>query len=340
MDFKNLFFFGISLLCFYILYRLVVKRQILLEHKQKHEQDKLLESFTSPTKMTPAKNTSLPLNQYVIKSSFNTALNNAMQIDLGMVMKVLQKGCRYLDFEIYSIDNKPTLGYSSSRDFNSIETGQKIVFDDLCKKLSSSAFTSPVPNGSDPLFINLRIKTTNYSLLDKMAISIEDNLGSRVYKTQVTQDTLLSELVNKIIFIVDVNYMRDYAANSCLNISPCHFFSSFISLESGNSSGLNTIEDSLLLSSLKTPLSLSDSGKTAVVKKWLSVSPGFGMNASDSNLTSFLKLVKHYGAHIVLFKFYQDDDGLQTYENFFSDNGETAFVPLTVAYTYLQNLDM
>jgi hypothetical protein len=248
-----------------------------------------------------------------------------------MVVNVLKKGCRFLDFEIYSVENIPTLGYSSSRNFSSIETVQKITFDDLCKKISTSAFSSPIPNSSDPLFIHLRIKSKNISILDKMAASIEDNLGPRVHTQKINADTLLSTLDNKIIFVVDISYIPDYTKNLK--------FTKFISLESNNSNQLSSMEDSILLTSKKKPLTLSSDGKSIKNQKWLMVIPGFGINISDKNSNQFFNIVKWYGGNIVPFKFYQDDDGLQEYENFFQYNGSTAFVPLTVAQQFLQNMD-
>jgi hypothetical protein len=76
-----------------------LKRQYLLEQKQKQEKELQIEPFS----VSGAKNKTLSLNQYVIKSSLNSALNSMNQIDLGMVIEVLTKGCRFLDFEVFNM---------------------------------------------------------------------------------------------------------------------------------------------------------------------------------------------------------------------------------------------
>jgi hypothetical protein len=88
---------------------------------QAYEQSK--EPMTSKFSMMNTTNLNFALNQYFIKSSWNSAYNYSKNIiDLDMLKTVLQRGCRFIDIEIYSIDKKPVVAFSSQpMNFNVIE---------------------------------------------------------------------------------------------------------------------------------------------------------------------------------------------------------------------------
>jgi hypothetical protein len=334
-DIKRLFLFFAILISFYVIYCLVDKRQHLLTANKKQT---IAEPFESIPSITNMKSSSLPLCEYVIKSSINSAVNTSIQIDLEMIAKVLRHGCRFLDFEVYSIDNVPKVGYSSNKSFTSIET-EVVDFIDVMKKIASSAFAPPTPNAQDPLFIQLRLKTKNYDILPKMATDIESSIKSRLYDGPVTKDTILSTLSNRVILIVDINYMSNYKAKSCngQDANKCNDFSKYVHVNSG-SSELYSTEDGVVEAQALSPLKITENGRTNV-KMWQMVTPGFGIHHSDKNSKSFFSFIKRHMIQIVPFKFYMDDDKLQEYENFFSDNGKTAFVPLTSAFNYIEQAE-
>jgi hypothetical protein len=333
-DIKRLFLLFAIIICFYVIYCLVDKRQKLITPAKKSA----MEPFEVIPSITNMKSSSLPLCEYVIKSSINSAVNTSMQIDLEMIANVLKHGCRFLDFEVYSIDNAPKVGYSSNKSFTSIET-EVVDFVDVMKKLASSAFAPPTPNAQDPLFVHLRLKTKNYEILPKMATDIESSIKSRLFDGPVTKDTILSTLSNRIILIVDLNYMSNYKAKSCNGVEgdKCNDFSKYVHVNSG-SSELYSTEDGVVEAQALTPLKITENGRTNV-QTWQMVSPGFGIHHSDKNSKSFFSFIKRHMIQIVPFKFYLDDDKLQEYENFFSDNGKTAFVPLTSAFNYIEQAE-
>jgi len=321
-------FLGVIVVCFYIIYRLVAKRQTILRQRLENETERRIselegfaEGFAEGSEgFASTRNDGLPLNQYIIFSSLNSALSASFQIDLSFLVSVLKKGCRFLDFEIYSVDDVPIVGYSSSRSFTSIETSQKITFDDLCKSLANHAFIV-----SDPLFIHLRIKTTSVDILDLMAVNIKANFENQVFTTSIDPTKVtLSALKNKIIFIVDIAYFPNYKSSAS--------FAAYVAIESGTPQ-LQSIQESLLLSQDTTyPLTLSKGQKLATTTKWMTVVPGFSPAQTGSNTTNFLILLKNYSVQIVPFKFYIKDDALRDYENFFIQHGDVGFVTLASAY--------
>jgi hypothetical protein len=135
---KMILLFIILILFFYSIYRLMQKRQSLLMQREivmgsslqnNHStQQPTIGSGSSLSKIegfsifgdaitneinsckndsTPvgisnilSGNANLPLKEYVIKSSFNTAVTG-LYLNLSMIRYVLSRGCRFLDFEVY-----------------------------------------------------------------------------------------------------------------------------------------------------------------------------------------------------------------------------------------------
>jgi hypothetical protein len=115
---------------------------------------------TIPIKLqtTDTKIYNLPLKEYYIKASYNTALTGRY-INSDMVKYVISRGCRFLDFEIYLIDDKIYVGSSSDVNSKTLDTENSILVDKIFSVIISNAFTSgTAPNNGDPLFINLRVK--------------------------------------------------------------------------------------------------------------------------------------------------------------------------------------
>jgi len=131
----------------------------------------------------------LPISQYTIKSSYNSACSgNSGNITNEMLMYVLSRGCRFVDFEIANISGTP---YVVSPNYNSTVTMDKtkiVPLDNILQTAVTYGLTnSPgsAPNYLDPLFIHLRIHPDpSYNdLYQNIAYSIDHNIGSNLYKT-------------------------------------------------------------------------------------------------------------------------------------------------------------
>jgi hypothetical protein len=128
-------------------------------------------------------------NQYFIKASWNTAYSGNFKMDISMVVQVLNRGCRFIDFEIYSVtdsssnlQNQPVVGFSSDAGSN-YQTSSKNtlpLYDVLLTAITTS--TSLIVK-NDPLYIQLRIKSGIIGLYENvMAVlirifGINDNPG-------------------------------------------------------------------------------------------------------------------------------------------------------------------
>ena len=115
------------------------------------------------------------LRDYYIKTAYNACSAGSYRMDYTCALKnVLKMGCRGLDFEIFSINNKPVVATSTSDSYYVKETFNHIPFDDVMKTIRNFAFSSSTaPNFQDPIFIHLRIKSSNITMYDNFAKLLE-----------------------------------------------------------------------------------------------------------------------------------------------------------------------
>ena len=127
---------------------------------------------------------------------------------------VLARGCRFIDFEVFSVDNQPVIASSSVKSFNYKETYNHIPVSDAFEVLGSYAFSgAKCPNPGDPFIIHMRMMSRNVTMYDNMAKIIMQSkaiarnlLGpkyGREYQSKDLGNESLTDLKGKIIFIVD-----------------------------------------------------------------------------------------------------------------------------------------
>jgi len=205
-----------------ILYRLWMKR---VKIQKDPDPDLTKESFGTIDVSTFI-NTNTPLNQYCIKASWNTAYTSSNTMDLSMVENVIRHGCRFLDFEIYSVTdkkkdtkNQPVVGFSIQPG-NHMQTESKntIPLTEIINTVIQ--INNKLSYRGDPLFIQLRVKSEQIEMYKNM-ISLLGNIqdkNSNIFmvnspetmnKIQSTgkNDNFaiknLSEFKNKIVLIAD-----------------------------------------------------------------------------------------------------------------------------------------
>lgn len=281
-------------------------------------------------------NANLPLKEYVVKSSFNSALTG-FYLNLNMIRYVLSRGCRFLDFEIYSFDDVPYVAYAADNNFTNVDSYNKLLLGEVLNVVAASAFVAPSPNPNDPLFIHLRIKSFNAKIFDAISTIISNTIGPRLNTCDVTTDTLLSSLFGKIVLIVDKQLAPTYKNySSCdpnKNANGCNDLTSQVNLESGGDYMRIYNFSKLLDLSLMPPYIYSD-GTTDISTLRLAI-PDNGTNMANPNPYEF---VVDYGTQFIAYPFYVNDNNLDLYEQIFRDN-KTAFVPFNTMIPYLNNLD-
>lgn len=154
------------------------------------------------------------LCDYYIKTAYNACSGGSYKndfVDICNLKAIIRQGVRCLDFEIYSVTGEPVISSSTVSPFFVKETINYVSFASAFKTICDYAFSSgTAPNSTDPLFIHLRIKSSNQSIYDKMADIFADNtermLGSE-YSFENSGRNLasypLTTFINKIVIIVD-----------------------------------------------------------------------------------------------------------------------------------------
>jgi hypothetical protein len=160
-----------------------------------------------------------PLREFVIKSSYNTAVSGNF-VTLDMVKYVIGRGCRFLDFELFynSNTNDVFVAYSMDSTYRTIQGDSSLSLVSVFTRVMGSAFNADSPNPNDPLFIQLRVKTTSNKIFPAIADDINKVLKPKLYQGTINNKTTLNELMGKVIIVMDKTINQNYYTdNGCVN---------------------------------------------------------------------------------------------------------------------------
>ena len=223
----------------------------------------------------------LSLKEYFIKSSYNSAYSGT-SVSTNSVIDVLKRGCRFLDFEVFYIDGKAQVAYSTD---NSRISGNCILLSNVFDTLITNGFSN-APNSGDPLFIQLRIKskpTIDAGIFPLIVASIQSKLGNRVYQGSVSGETPIRNIMGKIVLVIDQKTCPEFSE-----------YNDLVALTNMVSSGnkLHKYNYSTTIQMSTTPITANSDGTTNVSKTMKIVEPN-----SDVQNSTFGKLIK-YGFNI------------------------------------------
>lgn len=277
------------------------------------------------------------LRDYYIKTAYNCCCGGQFKNDFVNTCALktcLGQGVRCLDFEIYSINNKPVIAASSKDNYTFKEMYNKIALKDALNIINNEGFSgSSCPNPNDPLILHFRIQSNNVKMYDVMADDIYNTIGNKLlskdYSYQYQGHNLgavpLNEFVRKIIIVVDRSNptFENTPLNEYVNIASNSVF----------------MRASREYNIINTPASneLIDYNK----KNMTIAMPD--LSAYNSNIASTLN--QGYGIQMTAMNFQNFDEKLMYY-NLFFDNVGSAFVlkpeilrfkPLTIPNPKKQN---
>lgn len=365
---KKILIVIVLILFIYIILRLLksralLQREIVSENfslsgtADKTEIDKLISK--NHVKLQSSSNAKLPLKEYCIKASYNTALTGNY-VNLDMIKYVIGRGCRFLDFEVFYVGKTKTddkgnavtiytaeVAYSTDNTFTTINSENSILLEKVLTTIITNAFSQSCTNRDDPMFINLRIKSNKKDAYKAIATALDSTIKPKLYtdsKTendeiiakQVTKLTPLSDIMGKIILCVDKTIDRNYRTYTPCddNNKTCYDLINYINMETGGED-LNLLRYSEVMEQCITPININNDNITTDVKTIKYVIPNTkNDNSQNPNISDF---VLKYSSQIPAFRFYKNDDQLNKYEEFFDDNG-SAFVSLAVAIPYFKRL--
>jgi hypothetical protein len=158
---------------------------------------------------------------------------------------------------------------------------------------------------------------------------------------KVSGDTKLSQLMGKIIFIIDKTtapeYMKYPQCNSSDENVPCYNLDNYMNMESGGDN-LRIYSYSRITNQAITPPEIRDDGITTDTIKYKMVIPDAGTSMKIFGILrnpNFDTLVADYGVQIACYRFYENDTNLMNYEEAFSKH-KSAFVPISKMIKYLE----
>lgn len=113
------------------------------------------------------------LKNFYVKSAYNCCLpggfyktftdtsdNKNSSYNFDALRSCIYQGARFLDFEIFSIDNKPVIAASNVNSNLSKGTYNYLNFDDTMREIAEIAFSdASCNNNTDPLFLHFRISS-------------------------------------------------------------------------------------------------------------------------------------------------------------------------------------
>lgn len=152
---------------------------------------------------------SMRLRDYYVMSSFNSCTGGDFVdscVDSKPLSILLQAGVRFLDFEIYSIENIPVVAASDTSEFSYKSTFNSVPFEKVITTIRDQ------PNLTmDPLFIHLRVHTNNTNAINDMHRIIVQHIRNRLYSNHTVDNTEnfgntpISELRGRIIIFCQKN---------------------------------------------------------------------------------------------------------------------------------------
>jgi hypothetical protein len=160
-------------------------------------------------------NSTYQLRDYYIKTAYNACSAGTFKndfVNICALKSVIKQGARCLDFEIYSLNNKPVVATSSTTGYYTKETYNSINLAEVLSTINNYAFSnSTCPNPNDPLILNFRIMSNNRIMYDEMAKIIGMTLVPRLLDKESSHENggtniglkPITELSGKIIIMVD-----------------------------------------------------------------------------------------------------------------------------------------
>ena len=272
-----------------------------------------------------------PLSEYVIKASYNSAFSGSF-VGAETIAYILSRGVRFLDFSVFDVNGTPMIGVSNDGGITKISKND-LSLDDAVKAILTYGFSGPSPNFNDPLFVQIRIYSTDNNIYQSVAISLSA-LQGRLFAGKVTPNTMMSNLMNKIVLVVDkgisgIGY-ANYPVCPVGSNARCVNLGSLVNMESSVLGGASiyiykTVD---MLQQLTNPVHILNNCTTDVnVLRMIDPAP------SDLTNPKYGNFIHNYGAQYIMNRFYVTDMNLRLYEKFFADN-KTAFVPFCHALPY------
>jgi hypothetical protein len=269
---------------------------------------KQLESVPVGIVNIPSNSADLPLNQYFIKGSANSAYSGSF-VSTNMLKVVLSRGCRFLDFQVFaSKDSKTgdTIAVVGVKQPDGTVSKNQIPLVDVFKTILVSGMNSDSPNTKDPLFIQLRI-IPSPQLYEIIGTHVNKYLATTPFFYTPSKDefinskTPLNKISNKMVLAIDVGLTPDYMDPKKYK-DDRYNLKHFVSMET-NTSDIPSYESyDMAAINITAPVFVNPTPnhKTTNISKFTIVNPGKDMGSNPREYKSF---VKDHGYNVILYQF-------------------------------------
>jgi hypothetical protein len=277
----------------------------------------------------PEKYLDLPIREFIVKSSYNSAISG-LYASTDALKIVLERGCRFVDFEIFSRNDTEYVSYSGDPEYKSMGTENvsqnRLKLADALNTLAGSAFSSPTPSTNDPLFILLRIKDNTESTYKRIAKRINTAFSERLFKGTFNSGTPLKKIQGRVVIFLDTLSSPKWNEYDKCDSNDTECLDKVIHLEAGTTNfPLYVYSDLLSLPSIKVNRNTTNL-KTDINSFMIVQPPQFDAIKAPKPADALDK----WHPQFLVYKFYQPgSDMLTEYEALFNQYG-TAFVPMSV----------
>lgn len=207
-----------------------VSNQLNLKYKNCSDLNKQSNTSVLSIEKVNDFNKETPLNDYFIKTAHNSCCVGNFKndyVDACALKNCASYGVRALDFQIYSLNNKPVVSASSVTSNQYKQIYNYMNFYDTMNYVRKFFIDDGTNiNCKDPLFLIFRLYTTNDPVYTMMAQALNQVFGygsptgNMIYilpNNKTLDTTLLSALMRKVVIIVDpTNGNKSGFANSNL----------------------------------------------------------------------------------------------------------------------------
>ena len=135
----------------------------------------------------------LYVRDFYVKAAYNCCASDNFRngyVNIESMNLAILMGCRFLDFEVYTIDGEPCVATSTNLDsFHYKESFNHLDLDYVLKHVREKAMTvKGCKNYTDPLFLHFRVKTRVPKTFALMARYIQKHFGSSLIGPDFAQD--------------------------------------------------------------------------------------------------------------------------------------------------------
>ena len=276
------------------------------------------------------------LRDFYVKSAYNCCSAGNFKndfVNLCALRTCINQGVRFLDFEIYSINDQPVIATSSVSDFTIKETYNYIPINDAFELILNNAFSGGTcPNYEDPIILHFRIMSSNCKMYDNFANIIINNtrFNSRTLGKRYSYEFKDPEFGSKNLGQIPIKNFRSKIIISIDSSNPLYQHTKldeYVNIASGSAF--------MHLLRFKEVKYTQDLTLTNFNKKNMSVVlPDTQVNDFNPNFN----IARTYGCQFIGMSFQNYDVNLQHYNEFFDSNRsafvlkpkELRFIPVTI----------